>query len=64
MEMKTVHAMMDPRAGFGQTPTAIQSLTSFASTVSIKTIALLNIKIKFFITVKAVLVFPVTKHIN
>ena len=45
MEMRTVHAMMDPRAGFGQTPTAMRSLTSFASTVSIKSIVILNIKI-------------------
>jgi hypothetical protein len=53
--------MMDPRAGFGQTPTAMQNLTSFASTVSIKTIVILIIKTSFFITVKAVLVLPVTK---
>jgi hypothetical protein len=56
--------MMDPRAGFGQTPTAMQNLTSFASTVSIKTIVILIIKTYFFITVKAMLVLPVIKHIR
>jgi hypothetical protein len=34
VEMRTVPAMTDPRAGFGQTPTAMQSLTSYASIVS------------------------------